>query len=195
MRKKPSVALLSATTAVLISATVAFAQTSSRVTVASPSGNTPQNHQNEPAVAIDALSPKTLVAGTNDFVDQEACPQQLAVNNGTCLDRATGVGLSGDYFSFDSGRSWIQPTYTGWTNADCPPTTLCKGHVGPIHTLPWYYENQLVSFGDPAVAVGPIPGSNGRFAWSNGQRVYYANLTTAFSTAVELSFPNPVFHG
>jgi len=71
----------------------------------------------------------------------------------------------------------------------------CKGGPGSIHTLPWYFENQLVSFGDPAVAVGPIPGSDGKFAWSNGERVYYANLTAAFSTTVEFSFPNPVFNG
>jgi hypothetical protein len=43
--------------------------------------------------------------------------------------------------------------------------------------------------------VGPVPGPNGKFAWSNGERVYYANLTTAFSTQVEFSFPNPVFNG
>ena len=196
MRKKPTFVLLAAATAVLISTTVASAQaTSSLVTTGSPAGNTPQNHQNEPAVALDAASPNILVAGTNDFVDQEACPQQLAVNRGTCLDRATGVGVSGDYFSFDSGHTWTQPTYTGWTNVGCDPMTLCKGHAGPIHTLPWYFENQLVSFGDPAVAVGPVPGSNGKFSWSNGQRVYYANLATAFSTTVEFSFPNPVFHG
>ena len=193
--RKPTLALLASTTVVLISASIAFAQTSSRVSSGSPPGNTPQNHQNEPAVALDANRPNVLVAGSNDFVDQEACPQALAVNRGTCLDRATGVGLSGVYFSFDSGHSWTQPTYSGWTNADCPPTTLCKGHAGPIHTLPFYYENQLVSFGDPAVAVGPVPGSDGRFSWTNGERVYYANLTTAFSTTVEFSFPNPVFNG
>ena len=195
MTKKPLLAVLTAMTAVLISTTVGLAQTESKVTTGSPAGNTPQNHQNEPAVALDAASPNILVAGTNDFVDEEACPQQLAVNNGTCLDRATGVGLSGDYFSFDSGHSWTQPTYTGWTNASCPPTTLCKGGFGAIHTLPWYFENSLVSFGDPAVAFGPVPDSNGKFAWSNGHRVYYANLVTAFSTSVELSFPNPVFNG
>src|SRR5207245_9508321 len=93
------------------------------------------------------------------------------------------------------GRNSIQPTYTGWTHFDCHPTTLCKGHPGPIHTLPWYAENQLVSFGDPAVAVGPAPDSDGAFSWSNRHRVYYANLTSAFSTTVEFSFPNPVFHG
>ncbi len=195
MTKKPLFVVLAATTAVLMSTTVGLAQTESLVTIGSPAGNTPQNHQNEPAVALDAASPNILIAGTNDFVDQEACPQSLAVNRGTCLDRATGVGLSGDYFSFDNGHSWTQPTYTGWTNASCPPTTLCKGGPGPIHTLPWYFENQLVSFGDPAVAFGPVPSANGTFSWSNGQRAYYANLMTAFSTTVEFSFPNPVFNG
>ncbi|TMD08030.1 MAG: hypothetical protein E6J01_04615 [Chloroflexi bacterium] len=195
MRRKPALASLAATTALLISATFAFAASSSRVSSGSPSGNTPQNHQNEPAVALDAQSPNILVAGSNDFVDEQRCPQPLAVNNGTCLDRATPVGVSGVYFSFDSGHNWTQPTYTGWTNFDCDPTTVCKGHPGPIHTLPWYAENQLVSFGDPAVAVGPAPDSDGAFSWSNGHRVYYANLTSAFSTTVEFSFPNPVFHG
>jgi hypothetical protein len=165
------------------------------VTTGSPVGSTPQNHQNEPAVALDANSPNILVAGSNDFVDEQACPPAIAVNKGTCLDRATGVGVSGDYFSFDSGHTWTQPAYTGWTTALCDPATPCKGEVGPIHTLPWYFENQLVSFGDPAVAVGPVPGADGSFSWGNGERVYYANLTSAFSTQVEFSFPNPVFNG
>src|SRR2546430_404082 len=107
------------------------------VTTGSPVGSTPQNHQNEPAVAMDANHPNILVAGSNDFVDEQACPQPLAVNAGTCLDRATGVGVSGDYFSFDSGHTWVQPTYNGWTTADCDPSAPCKGHAGPIHTLPF----------------------------------------------------------
>ena len=193
--RKPTLALLASMAAVVVSATGASAQTSSRVSSGSPSGNTPQNHQNEPAVALDANTPNILVAGSNDFVDEQACPRPLAVNGGTCLDRATGVGVSGVYFSFNSGHTWTQPAYTGWTTADCDPLTPCKGHAGPIHTLPWYSESQLVSFGDPAVAVGPVPGSDGTFSWGNGERVYYANLTTAFSTQVEFSFPNPVFNG
>ena len=194
--RRPTLVLMASTTALLVFTTVAFAQTSiGRVSSGSPSDHTPQNHQNEPAVALDANSSNILIAGSNDFVDEQACPKPLAVNNGTCLDRATGVGVSGDYFSFDKGHTWTQPTYTGWTTADCPPASPCKGHTGPIHTLPWYYENQLVSFGDPAVAVGPIPGNNGKFSWGNGERVYYANLTAAFSTQVEFSFPNPVFNG
>jgi hypothetical protein len=142
---------------------------------------TPQNHQNEPAVAMDAHNPAFLVAGSNDFVDWQPCPKEAATDDGTCAAPADeNVGLSGVYFSFDSGNSWIQPTYTGWTARDCAPTLACAAHVGPIHTLPWYYENGLVSSGDPAVAVGPRP-VNGTFSWANGARVYYANLTGRFA--------------
>ncbi|OLB96507.1 MAG: hypothetical protein AUI15_14050, partial [Actinobacteria bacterium 13_2_20CM_2_66_6] len=94
-----------------------------------------------------------------------------------------GVGASGVYFSFDSGQTWIQPTYTGWTGRDCLGTpgadAGCTPHVGSIGTLPWYYENGLVSDGDPAVAFGPKP-VNGTFSWANGSRLYYANLTSNF---------------
>jgi hypothetical protein len=163
------------------------------VSVGSPPGTTPQNHQNEPAVAVDANHPNVLVAGWNDFVDWAPCPQADATNFGTCADPADdGVGLSAVAFSFDRGHSWIQPTYTGWTAADCNPTATCAAHPGPIHTLPWYFENTLVSSGDPAVAVGPIP-VNGHFSWSNGSRVYYANLTGAWPSG--FAFPNPEFHG
>jgi hypothetical protein len=163
------------------------------VSVGSPPDTTPQNHQNEPAVAVDANHPNVLVAGWNDFVDWAPCPQADAINFGTCADPADdGVGLSAVAFSFDRGHSWIQPTYTGWTAADCNPTSTCAAHVGSIHTLPWYFENTLVSSGDPAVAVGPIP-ANGHFSWSNGSRVYYANLTGAWPSG--FAFPNPEFHG
>jgi hypothetical protein len=96
-----------------------------------------------------------------------------------------GVGVSGVYFSTDNGTTWTQPTYTGWTARNCtgavgdsdPP---CSPEVGPIGTLPWYYENGLASDGDPAVAIGPAPGAGGGFSWSNGERLYYANLTANF---------------
>ena len=41
----------------------------SRVTIGSPSGQTPENHQNEPAIAMDAHNPDVLVAGVNDFIE------------------------------------------------------------------------------------------------------------------------------
>jgi hypothetical protein len=175
---------------VLCLAAPAFA---SDVSVGSPPGTTPQNHQNEPAVAIDQSHPSFVVAGWNDFVDWAPCPRADAVQFGTCADPADdGVGLSAVSFSFDSGKSWVQPAYTGWTAADCNPTSACTAHVGQIHTLPWYFENTLVSSGDPAVAVGPIP-VNGRFSWANGSRVYYANLVGAWPSG--FAFPNPEFHG
>jgi hypothetical protein len=181
-RVKKAIAVLSML-AITIAALPAAAQitaTAALVSVGSPPNITPRNHQNEPAVAIDANNPTFLVAGSNDFVDWAPCPERDATGDATCADSADdNVGLSGVHFSFDSGHSWIQPTYTGWTASDCDPTQPCTPHVGPIHTLPWYYENGLISNGDPAVAVGPIP-VNGQFSWSNGSRVYYANLTANF---------------
>jgi hypothetical protein len=89
-----------------------------------------------------------------------------------------GVGLSAVYFSFDSGRSWTQPTYQGLTAADCSPTVEpCTPHPGPIHTVPNFYENGLRSRSDTGVAFGPAP-VNGRFSWANGSRLYFSSLAT-----------------
>src|SRR5690349_1122551 len=69
-------------------------------------------------------------------------------------------------------------------NTDPP----CQPGVGPIGTLPWYFENGLVSDGDPGVAFGPKHGPNG-FSWANGSRLYYSNLTSNFPTTA------PAFKG
>jgi hypothetical protein len=50
--------------------------------------------------------------------------------------------------------------------------------VGPIGTLPKFYENGLASGGDPSVAFGPRRGPDGEFSWANGSRLYYASLAS-----------------
>jgi hypothetical protein len=165
--------------------TAVAAGADTRVNVGSPVTPFSQNKQNEPAVAIDAHNPAVVAAGSNDEIDDEACN---AGNPSTC-PFTDGVGVSGVYFSSNGGSSWTQPTYSGWSARDCLGPAACSPHVGPIGTVPNYFENGLVSGGDPAVAFGPRPGSDGRFSWTNGSRLYYANLTSNFSAA------SPAFRG
>src|SRR5207244_1312440 len=155
------------------------------VTVGSPPTPFPQNKQNEPAVAVNPADPTIAAAGVNEEIDLEACNNR---NDKTC-PFTPGIGTSGIYFSDSSGSSWMQPTYAGLTTRDClglvgtssAPADNCDPHVGPIGTLPRYFENGLVSDGHPAVGFGPQRGANGTFSWSNGWRLYYANLTSSLS--------------
>jgi hypothetical protein len=165
-----------------------------RVTIGSPPGPFSQNKQNEPAAVVNPAVPNIAAAGVNEEIDMEACNNRSDV---TC-PFTQGVGVSGVYFSDDSGSTWMQPTYTGWTARDClglvgtspAPADNCDPHVGPIGTLPRYYEAGLVADGDPALGFGPRQGANGKFAWSNGWRLYYANLTSNFAgERSEATFP------
>jgi hypothetical protein len=150
----------------LVGAASAMAAGDSRVTIGSPPSPFPQNKQNEPAVTVDPVDPALAVAGVNEEIDNAPC-------NGSDCSFTPGIGDSGVYLSFNGGQTWSQPTYRGLSARTGTPVVN-----GPIGTVPNYYEAGLVSDGDPTLAFGPRPDSSGHFAWSNGARLYYGNLTS-----------------
>lgn len=139
-----------------------------------------QNKQNEPIVGINPIQTDQISAGQNDNIDLEGC---LNRSDNTC-PFTPGVGLTGFEGSLNGGLTWNQPNYSGWSARACVgtpgPSDACNPSVGPIGTVPWYFEEGLVSNGDPVQTWGPQPGPAG-FSWSNGSRLYYQDITTNFS--------------
>src|SRR5438552_9722323 len=128
--------------ALVLAVPSAMAVTGDReVSIGSPPSPFSQNKQNEPAIAMDANNELVLAAGSNDNIDMEACN---AGDPTTCPFTA-GIGGSGIYFSFDGGKSWTQPTYTGLTARDSPRPAACTPHGRPTGTFPRSHQ------------AGPLP--------------------------------------
>ena len=174
---KTPLAIIASLVALLVITGTALAQSDVLVNTGSPPSPFSQNKQNEPWVAVNPVAPHVLAAGANDNIDMEACN----AGDPTTCPFTEGVGVSGIYFSLDGGHTWIQPVYSGYSARGClGPEPCTPDPAGPIGTLPWYYESRLVSDGDPSLAFGPRQGTDGRFSWENGVRLYYANLVSNF---------------
>jgi hypothetical protein len=167
--------------------------TAALVSVAGPATPFEQNAQVQPALAVDPIQPDILASTAYDSIDTQPCAKKASILDATCQLPATaqggglsnpGVGISGAYFSFDSGHNWIQPTTRGLTAARCSPTVEpCRPRLGPIHTVPNYYLSGLASSGDSSVAFGPVL-RDGKFSWANGSRLYLSNMATNLTQTV-----------
>ena len=129
-RRAPVVALLAVL--VLTLAASAGAANEARVTVGSPTTPFPRNKQNEPSVAIDASRPLVLAAGSNEEIDNAPCGTTIFATDESPCPFTPGVGGSGVHFSFDGGRSWVQPTYTGWSARTGTPMVGPDRHAAVV---------------------------------------------------------------
>jgi hypothetical protein len=170
------VAALAATMS-LVNASAGAVSTDTRIDFGNNKHVFSQSKEEEPSVAIDPVHPDILAAGVNGNVDDEACN----AGDPTSCPFTDGVGNAGISFSTDRGATWTAPTYTGYSARAClGPAECVPDPHGPIGTLPWWYENGLVSIGDPTLAFGPRPDAHGHFSWANGSRLYYASMVGAF---------------
>src|SRR5262249_43616589 len=156
------VALLALIAALAVPALASGASTEAKVTVGSPTTPYLPNGSNEPALAMDANHPAMLAAGANDLVDSAPC-------QGSNCNLTPDIGISRFFFPSDGAPRGPPPPHPARTPQRAPPPGA------PPPPRPGSFEHGMPPPGAPALTFGPNPGPTG-FSWSNGPRLYYANL-------------------
>ena len=145
---------LAASVLIVLAFAAPAAASDTLISVGSPETPFSQNKQNEPALAVDQSNPNILVAG------RQRQHRHGGVQLGRRHDVPVHAGrrqvrslvLARRRLDLDAADLFgLQRPHVprrGGCGDPCAPLTPDEG--GLIGTLPWYYENGLVSDGDPA---------------------------------------------
>src|SRR6266540_2916291 len=146
--------LLCALVAASFAPPAAAASASSLVTVSSPPDLTPQNHQNEPAVAVDADQPNILAARVNDLISAGMSSAARSAPTATlCVDTNPGC--------FSTVQAAVNAAHDGDTIQIAPGTF--QGGITIDKSVKLVGRAAAVTIlrgGGPVITIGRFGGDN-----------------------------------